>query len=273
MFEENHWKALNDDGCGLIEIEVEQIKKAIKKHKELQIEDYTLRGLIKDVKWAKEHKENYGYPAVVFIDEADAILGKRGSHHGSVLASTIVPTFLAEMDGMNDSGAFILLATNRPDTLDSAVVRDGRIDRKVAVNRPDMRDSAKILKIHLCRSLVKGEAVELAGAGAADLFSDKHCLYNVGLNRKGVHKFCIRHLVSGAMLAGVADMATSLAIQRDIVDKRKLPSGIMKQDMEAAIVHIVKANQNLNHEDDLVTFANQHGCVAEQIEAVQRVAA
>lgn len=222
---------------------------------------------------AKEHKEKHGYPAVVFIDEADAILGKRGSHHGSVLASTVVPTFLAEMDGMGDSGAFVLLATNRPDTLDPAIVREGRIDRKVVVNRPDMKDSAKILKIHLCKSLVKDEAVELAGAGAADLFSDRHCLYNVGLDKVGVHKFYIRHLVSGAMLAGVVDVATSLAIQRDITDKRKLPSGITKQDMEAAIIQIVRANRNLNHDDDLVMFAAQHGCVAEQIGVVQRVAA
>ena len=59
LFEESHWEALNDDGCGLIEVEVEQIKKAIKKHKELEIEDYTLENLKKDVKWAEKNGDDY----------------------------------------------------------------------------------------------------------------------------------------------------------------------------------------------------------------------
>src|SRR3990167_2927964 len=68
-------------------------------------------------KRAKEHKLEHGYPAVIFVDEAESILAKRGNgiHSGSVLSGTIVPTFLAEMDGLEDSGAFVLLATNRPD--------------------------------------------------------------------------------------------------------------------------------------------------------------
>lgn len=222
---------------------------------------------------AREHKETHGYPAVIFIDEADAILGKRGSHHGSVLAATVVPTFLAEMDGMADSGAFVLLATNRPDTLDPAVVREGRIDRKVMVKRPDVVDTEKILRIHLCKSKLKDDIEDLAGRAAKDLFSERHTLYRVSFNGKGTHEFHIRHLVSGAMLAGVVDVAVSLAIQRDIVDKRTKPSGLMKQDMQAAIVQIVDANRNLNHDDDLVLFAESHGCSTEQIAAVQRVAA
>ena len=218
---------------------------------------------------AREHKERHGYPAVMFIDEADAILGKRGSQHGSVLASTVVPTFLAEMDGMSDSGCFVLLATNRQDVLDPAIVREGRIDRKVVVARPQMREAAAILRIHLGKTKTKDNPDELAGVAAAELFSDTHRLYRVGLKGKGMHDFHIKHLVSGAMLAGVVDVATSLAIARDAA-ANKGASGLVKEDMHAAVLHIVKANRNLNHDDDLLLFGETHGA---EVEGVQRVAA
>ena len=217
---------------------------------------------------AKEHKTEYGYPAVVFIDEADAILGKRGSHHSSILSQTIVPTFLAEMDGMQDSGAFVLLATNRPDTLDPAIVREGRIDRKVVVGRPAMRETAQILRIHLGKTKVKDDVDTLAGQAAADLFSDSHVLYRVSIKGKGTQVFHIRHLMSGAMLAGVVDMATSIAIQRD--SKTGKASGLVVEDLSQAVAQVVRANKGLNHDDDLIDFANQHGG---EIDTVQRMAA
>lgn len=220
----------------------------------------------------REHKEKYGYPAVIFIDEADAILGKRGSHHGSVLASTIVPTFLAEMDGMEDSGSFVLLATNRQDILDPAIVRDGRIDRKVRVDRPQPKDAVQILSIHLGKTKVADDTNQLAGAAAAELFSEKYLLYKVGLKGHGVQQFHIRHLISGAMLAGVVDMAKSNAIKRDTASGVAKPkaSGIKVEDITSAVAQVVAANRNLNHDDDLLMFAEQHGA---EIEAVQRVAA
>lgn len=217
---------------------------------------------------AREHKENYGYPAVMFIDEADAILGKRGSSHGSVLASTVVPTFLAEMDGMSDSGCFVLLATNRQDVLDPAIVREGRIDRKVVVARPQMKEAAVILRIHLGKTKTKDNPDELAGLAAAELFSEAYQLYRVGLKGKGVHVFHIRHLVSGAMLAGTVDLATSVAIQRDSATGRA--SGLVKDDIKAAVEQVVQANRNLNHDDDLMLFAEQHGA---EIDGIQRMAA
>lgn len=227
----------------------------------------SIRGLFKR---AKEHHEEHGYPAVLFIDEADAILGKRGTGHSSILSSTIVPTFLAEMDGMSDSGAFVLLATNRPDTLDPAVVRDGRIDKKVGVHRPQLRDSAQILKIHLSKTKVQDDINELAGTAAADLYSDDHLFYQVGLDRKGVHQFYFRNLVSGAMLAGIVDAATSLAIERDVAAGARKASGLVKDDMVLAVRQIVKSNRGLDHTDELRLFADGLGG---EIATVQRLAA
>ena len=226
-----------------------------------------IRGLFSQ---AKEHQEQYGYPAVLFIDEADAILGKRGSHHASVLSSTVVPTFLAEMDGLVDSGAFVLLATNRPDTLDPAITREGRIDRKVPVGRPGVRESAQILSIHLRKTKVAHgtDCNELAGDATAELFSDTHVLYRVGLKGKGMHAFHMKHLVSGALLAGIVDQAASVAIQRDV--KVGKVSGVNQEDMRTAVVQVVKSNRGLNHEDDLHLFAEAHGA---ELEGVQRIAA
>ena len=224
-----------------------------------------IRGLFTQ---AREHQEERGYPAVLFIDEADAILSKRGGHHASVLSSTIVPTFLAEMDGLVDSRAFVLLATNRPDALDPAVTREGRIDRKVLVNRPDMIGSAKILSIYLKKTKLQEDVSTLAGDAAAELFSDTHLLYKVGLKGKGVHSFHVKHLVSGAMLEGVVQQAISVAIQRDV--RAGKVSGLTQEDMQQAVHKVVQGNKGLNHEEALEFFAEQHGA---EIEGVQRVAA
>lgn len=217
---------------------------------------------------AREHKEAHGYPAVLFIDEADAILGKRGTSAGSVLASTVVPTFLAEMDGLTDSGAFVLLATNRPDVLDPAIVREGRIDRKVVVGRPDQESAVQILKIHLSKTKLDDTATTLATCAASRLYDPANVLYRVSLKAKGVKVFTMQHLVSGAMLAGVVDAATSVAIRRDLAKGK--PSGLNREDMEEAVDGILKANRNLNHDDDLMLFAEHHG---DEIQAVQRMAA
>lgn len=228
----------------------------------------SIRGLFAQ---AKEHHATFGYPAVIFIDEADAILGKRGSSHGSVLASTVVPAFLAEMDGMSDSGAFILLATNRQDILDPAIVREGRIDRKIRVGRPKLKDAVQILGIHLGKTKVSEDVSSLAGIAAADLFfSDTNQLYRVSIKGKGVQIFHVRHLISGAMLAGIVDMATSNAIARDSKAPKSKASGLCAADLTLAIAQMVKSNRYLNHDDDLMLFAEEQGA---EIEAVQRIAA
>ena len=92
---------------------------------------------------AKAHRKKYGFPAIIFIDEAEALLRKRGSGISSDIESTTVPTFLSEMGGMEESGALVLLATNRADILDPAVVRDGRVDVKVYVSRPTLESPGK----------------------------------------------------------------------------------------------------------------------------------
>lgn len=222
---------------------------------------------------AKEHKAEYGYPALIFIDEADALLGKRDSGHAGILSSTVVPTFLAEMDGMSESGAFVMLATNRPDVLDPAITREGRIDRKIKIDRPDVTASEKILALYLAKTKTSEAVEKLAATAAKALFSDEYPMYNIGIQSAGVIKFHLRNLVSGAMLAGIVDTAVAVAIRRDIDTKSKKPSGVALADMRAAVQQIVTANRALNHEDDLAHFVESNGHTTKQVNVIQRVAA
>jgi hypothetical protein len=59
LFADDVWEALNDDGCGLIELPVWKLKEAVKKHKALKITDYTLKNLKNDIKWAEKKDEEY----------------------------------------------------------------------------------------------------------------------------------------------------------------------------------------------------------------------
>ena len=90
-------------------------------------------------------------PAILFIDEIDAIGRSRGAGMGggNDEREQTLNQILVEMDGFDrDTRVIVLAATNRPDVLDSALMRPGRFDRRVVLDLPDMNDRAAILKIH-----------------------------------------------------------------------------------------------------------------------------
>ncbi len=212
---------------------------------------------------AKAHKVKYNFPAIIFIDEAEALLRKRGSGISSDIESTTVPTFLAEMGGMEDSGALVLLATNRADILDPAVVRDGRVDVKVYVSRPTLESAKEIFNIHLSKvPLSRGLKKEDAAASAANrLFSEDYKYYAV-IDRKDpkVPKyFLLKHIVNGALIAGIVDKATTLAIRRDADQPDRNPRGLMKQDLLDAIDLVFKQNIGLDHQEPVDEFVENEG--------------
>ena len=100
-------------------------------------------------------------PCVIFLDEADAIFSARGNRGSRVNHRELLNQFLTEWDGMSNdaSGAFIMVATNRPMDLDDAVLR--RLPRRLLVDLPTESDRLAILKIHL-RDEVLAEGVDLA---------------------------------------------------------------------------------------------------------------
>ena len=101
-------------------------------------------------------------PCIIFIDEIDAIGRTRGK--GMMMGANderenTLNQLLVEMDGFNtDSGVIIMAATNRPDVLDSALMRPGRFDRQILIDKPDRRERAQIFRVHT-RNLILAEEV------------------------------------------------------------------------------------------------------------------
>ena len=118
-------------------------------------------------------------PCIVFIDEIDAIGRSRG--RGQMPGSNderenTLNSLLVEMDGFStDSGVIILAATNRPDVLDSALLRPGRFDRQISIDKPDLRGREEIFKVHV-RNLklnsdvnIKNLSVQTPGFAGAEI--------------------------------------------------------------------------------------------------------
>jgi len=90
-------------------------------------------------------------PCIIFIDEIDAVGRQRGAGMGggNDEREQTINQLLTEMDGFEgNTGVIVLAATNRPDVLDSALLRPGRFDRQVTVDRPDVQGRVRILKVH-----------------------------------------------------------------------------------------------------------------------------
>lgn len=174
---------------------------------------------------ARRFKQEHGRPAILFVDEAEAVLSRRGSSRSSDVDKTIVPQFLAEMDGLEESAAVVVLATNRPDMLDPAVVRDGRVDRRVAVTRPCQQDANDILRINLRPRPTMDSVDSLANHTASLLYGDATVIQGKPA----------RESLNGAMIAGLVARASTGAMMRDIKRGVTKPSGISHGDMEEAV--------------------------------------
>ena len=118
-------------------------------------------------------------PCIVFIDEIDTIGKKRDSANGmggNDEREQTLNQLLAEMDGFDGSkGVVILAATNRPETLDKALLRPGRFDRRIPVELPDLKGREEILKVHVKDIVVDSDidyrtiALATSGASGAEL--------------------------------------------------------------------------------------------------------
>ena len=177
-------------------------------------------------------KKKEGMLPFIFIDEAESILGTRRSLRAHNISNTVVPMFCAEMDGIESlQDIVIILATNRPDLIDPAVLRPGRIDRKIKVNRPDKESASKILNIYLTQELpISPELLERHGnnvTSAVDNLTDQ--LINEMFSRTETNRFLevslqsgrrdILHrgdLCSGAIIASIVQRAKESAIKRII---------------------------------------------------------
>ncbi|MBL8234627.1 MAG: AAA family ATPase, partial [Bryobacterales bacterium] len=202
---------------------------------------------------ARRFREQRGYPAVLFFDEADALFKRRPSE-ARESAFTLVPALLAEMDGLDETGAFVILATNRPDSLDEAITRPGRIDRRIRVTRPDQQAAEVIFRIHLQGVfLEQGLSLEeLAKSAAAELFSPGHTLYEIAAENGGVH-FLLKDLASGALVQNVVDRATANKMEYCIA--HNVRTGLSKDDIRTAVEETLAEQRRTKHPEELEEFA------------------
>lgn len=219
----------------------------------------------------RKHYDKYGFPAVIFIDEAESVLSERGTSRSSDVDKTIVPMFLSEMDGLDENHAIVMLATNRPKMLDPAVIREGRVDRHIKVSRPTIETAASIFEIHFRGIPLAGMDVkEVAKRASADVFSARRKIYQI-TNGEFKGFFAFSDCITGSMIAGIAEQASSIALKRDIANKTM--TGVIPEDIKSAIEVVYNSHLNLNHKFDLEDYFERNGIQEEssQIAKVKMV--
>jgi len=182
-------------------------------------------------------RANDGALAFLFIDEAESILGTRHGGRYHTMASTLVPMFCTEMDGMEPlQNVVVILASNRADLIDPAILRPGRIDRKIKVKRPDLAGAQSIYEIYLRDSLPLGEPKsELAKAIVRVHFAktEENQFLEI-VYRSGKREILYRgDLASVAIIAAVVERAKSIAIKRSIETKQE--TQLTREDLLAAL--------------------------------------
>ena len=170
-------------------------------------------------KKARDYKEKGEFP-FIFIDEAESVLGTRQSFRGNNISNTLVPMFCAEMDGIQSvRDMVVILATNRPDLIDPAILRPGRIDKKIKVSRPSREDCAAILKVYLKPNLPMEHDLD----GMTEPFLDHLFGKNpeqvslvLTLRSGEFKKLYWKDFISGAILEGIVSRAKERSIERAI---------------------------------------------------------
>lgn len=108
--------------------------------------------------WVNESQQNVkaifedavnNSPSILFVDELDAVVPKRDGNNVSHMNTSVVNEFLAQMNNLGEQGVFVIGATNHPDGIDSAVLRSGRLDKKILIPPPDAESRMAMLKLIL----------------------------------------------------------------------------------------------------------------------------
>ena len=203
--------------------------------------------IIRDLFLQARQQRQAGKLPFIFIDEAESILGTRRSMRSYNLSNTLVPMFCAELDGIESlSQVVVILASNRPDMIDPAVLRPGRIDRKIKVGRPGRSDVGDILRVYLTADLpyASQDAAE-GGTGEGtpvsqiidglveNIFqpSQENRVLAIRLRNGRREILYRRDLLSGAVLAGIVRRAKEKAIERAIQAGDQKPSGLTLEDL------------------------------------------
>ena len=169
-------------------------------------------------------------PCIVFIDEIDAIGQKRsgGQYGGNDDREQTLNQLLTEMDGFEgNTGVIILAATNRPESLDPALTRPGRFDRRVPVELPDLKGREEILKVH-------AKKVALA---------------------PGIDFTTVARMASGASGAELANIVNEAALRAVRAGRKSVTQSDLEESIEVVIAGYQKKNSILtDHEKCIVAY-------------------
>lgn len=219
--------------------------------------------MVRDLFAQARARRREGALPFIFIDEAESILGTRRAMRSFNISNTLVPMFCSEMDGIESlRDVVIILASNRPDLIDPAVLRPGRIDRKIKVSRPDRGAAEEILKVYLTEELPLDPAVVAERGGEKSkafgslvdevidaIFkrADENRLLSIRL-RSGQTKVLYRgDLVSGAILSSIVQRAKEKAIDRTIQAGK--PAGLAAKDLLDSVSEEFREGEMLPPDD------------------------
>lgn len=173
-------------------------------------------------------------PCIVFIDEIDTIGKKRDSQgfSGNDEREQTLNQLLTEMDGFDASrGVVILAATNRPDTLDPALLRPGRFDRRIPVELPDLKGREEILKVH-AKKIKVGDDVDFGAIARA---------------------------ASGASGAELANMVNEAALRAVRENRKFVTQSDLEESIEVVIAGYQKKNNVLSTKEKLIVAYHEIG--------------
>lgn len=173
-------------------------------------------------------------PCIVFIDEIDAIGKKRdnGGMGGNDEREQTLNQLLTEMDGFDGSkGVVILAATNRPETLDKALLRPGRFDRRIPVELPDLRGREKILSVHL---------------------KDIKASDNINVNT-------IARATSGASGAEIANIVNEAALRAVRQGRRVVQQDDLEESVETVIAGYQRKDSSISTKEKLIVSYHEIG--------------
>lgn len=180
----------------------------------------------------EEAKKNA--PCIIFIDEIDAVARRRGTGMGGGHdeREQTLNQLLTEMDGFDASkGVVILAATNRPDSLDPALLRPGRFDRRIPVELPDLKGREEILKVH-AKKVRLGDDIDFNAIARA---------------------------ASGASGAELANMVNEAALRAVRENRKYVTQADLEESIETVIAGYQKKNQVLSSKEKLIVSYHEIG--------------
>ena len=229
---------------------------------------------IREVFQKAKEKAADDVPVVIFFDEMDALFRTRGSGISSDMEATIVPQFLTEVDGVEGLRNVVVIgASNRPDLLDPAILRPGRLDVKIKIDRPDRAAAGDIFRKYLTSELpvAAAETRQHRGIQAAIdamITSALSVMYGAGDENRFLEVtyangdkdvFYFRDFISGALIESVVRRAKTFALKRYLGGADK---GLTADDLVAAVREEFKQNEDLpntTNPDDWAKIAGKSG--------------